>query len=156
MDARLPNAFLNDVVSFFPPQVPPGPQGGRKPIDHSTVIKVIWFVMTVGCRWKDVPIEMGCSGETARTRPGQRTVSLLAAALPGSAGAEAWRLRSCEALLKVGPASLLRHSSPTPGSRTVWSRDTRVHPHAASAGTTLAADSEAGRAARSENQSDPR
>lgn len=68
MDARLPDVFLNYVVSCLPPQVPPGPQGGRKAIDHSTVLKVIWFVMTVGSRWKDVPIEMGCSGETARTR----------------------------------------------------------------------------------------
>ena len=68
MDARLPDAFLNYVVSFLPPQAAPGPQGGRRPIDHATVVKVIWFVLTVGCRWKDVPQEMGCSGETARTR----------------------------------------------------------------------------------------
>ena len=68
MDARLPDAFLNYVVSFLPPQAAPGPQGGRRPIDHATVVKVIWFVLTVGCRWKDVPREMGCSGETARTR----------------------------------------------------------------------------------------
>ena len=68
MDARLPDAFLNYVVSFLPLQARPGPQGGRKPIDHSTVVKVIWFVMAVGCRWKDVSIEMGCSSETARTR----------------------------------------------------------------------------------------
>ncbi len=56
------------VVSFLPPQAAPRPQGGRRPIDHATVLKVIWFVLTVGCRWKDVPQEMGCSGETARTR----------------------------------------------------------------------------------------
>ena len=58
MDARLPDAFLNYVVSFLPPQAAPGPQGGRRPIDHATVVKVIWFVLTVGCRWKDVPREI--------------------------------------------------------------------------------------------------
>ena len=69
MDARLPDAFLKCVVGLLPAQGPPRPQGGRKPIEHAIVLKVIWFVLTVGCRWKDVPPEMGCSGETARTRP---------------------------------------------------------------------------------------
>jgi transposase len=32
------------------------------------VLKVIWFVLVTGCRWKDVPRELGCCGETARTR----------------------------------------------------------------------------------------
>ena len=32
------------------------------------MLKVIWFVLVTGCRWKDVPQEMGCCGETARTR----------------------------------------------------------------------------------------
>jgi hypothetical protein len=48
MDARLPDAFLNYVVSFLPPQAAPGPQGGRRPIDHATVVNVIWFVLIVG------------------------------------------------------------------------------------------------------------
>ena len=32
------------------------------------MLKVIWFVLTVGCRWKDIPRELGCCGETARRR----------------------------------------------------------------------------------------
>jgi transposase len=32
------------------------------------VLKVIWFVLVTGCRWKDVPQEIGCCGETGRTR----------------------------------------------------------------------------------------
>ena len=68
MDARLPDAFLKSVVELLPAQAPPGPQGGRPEIPHHVVVRVIWFVLTVGCRWKDVPPEMGCSGETARTR----------------------------------------------------------------------------------------
>ena len=45
-----------------------GPQGGRPQTAHRTVLKVIWFVLVTGCRWKDVPQEMGCCGETVRTR----------------------------------------------------------------------------------------
>lgn len=68
MDACLPDAFLKSVVTLLPVQAPPGPRGGRPPIEHAVVLRVIWFVLTVGCRWKDIPPEMGCSGETARTR----------------------------------------------------------------------------------------
>jgi len=35
---------------------------------HYMVLKVIWFVLVTDCRWKEVPHEMGCCGETARTR----------------------------------------------------------------------------------------
>jgi len=35
---------------------------------YHIVLKVVWFVLVTGCRWKDVPQEMGCCGETARTR----------------------------------------------------------------------------------------
>lgn len=68
MDARLPDAFLKSVAHLLPVQAQPGLMGGRPPIEHAVVLRVIWFVLTVGCRWKDVPTQMGCSGETARTR----------------------------------------------------------------------------------------
>jgi transposase len=68
MDARLPDAFLEYVVQVLPPQATPGSQGGRPAIQHAVVLKAIWFVLTVGCRWRDVPKELGCSGETARSR----------------------------------------------------------------------------------------
>jgi len=68
MDARLPDEFWNFAKHILPPQPQPGPQGGRRRIDNVRVLKVIWFMLTVGCRWKDIPQEMGCSGETARTR----------------------------------------------------------------------------------------
>ena len=73
MDARLPDAFLEYVVQLLPPQVSPGSQGGRPPIKHVVALRVIWFVLTVGCRWRDVPKELGCSGETARTRLSPRS-----------------------------------------------------------------------------------
>jgi transposase len=67
-DARMPEGFYGVVVLLLPPEKEPGPQGGRRAVGHHTVLKVIWFVLVTGCRWKDVPQEIGCSGETGRTR----------------------------------------------------------------------------------------
>jgi len=67
-DARMPERFYELVRPLLPEEKQPGPDGGRPPIDHYSVLKVIWFVLATGCRWKDVPKEMGCCGETARTR----------------------------------------------------------------------------------------
>lgn len=68
MDARMPVEFYECVLKFLPKQAPVGCQGGRPRIDHETVLKIIWYVEVTGCRWKDVPHELGCCGETARTR----------------------------------------------------------------------------------------
>lgn len=67
-DARMPEKFYELAQPLLPPEGKPGPAGGRPPIGHHCVLKVIWFVLVTGCRWKDVPEEMGCCGETARTR----------------------------------------------------------------------------------------
>lgn len=67
-DACMPEKLYQLAVPLLPPEKQPGPQGGRRPIGHHTVLKVIWFVLVTGCRWDDVPQEMGCCGETARTR----------------------------------------------------------------------------------------
>ena len=67
-DARMPEQFYELAVPMLPGERDPGPEGGRRPIGHYRVLKVIWFVLVTGCRWKDVPQEMGCCGETARTR----------------------------------------------------------------------------------------
>jgi len=67
-DARMPEKFYEMARPLLPLEREPGPQGGRRPIGHYNVLKVIWFVLVTGCRWKDVPKEMGCCGETARTR----------------------------------------------------------------------------------------
>jgi transposase len=67
-DARMPEEFYELTCPILPPEREPGPIGGRPTIPHRTVLKVIWFVLVTGCRWKDVPREMGCCGETARTR----------------------------------------------------------------------------------------
>lgn len=68
MDARMPEEFFHELQPLLPPEKPRGPLGGRPPIDHRTVMKVVWFVLCTGCRWQDVPLEMGCSGRTAHRR----------------------------------------------------------------------------------------
>jgi transposase len=67
-DARMPERFYELARPLLPAERETGPQGGRPPITHQVVLKVIWFVLVTGCRWKDVPREMGCCGETARMR----------------------------------------------------------------------------------------
>ena len=67
-DARMPEEFFAEVINFLPVEQEVGPQGGRPLTPHHTVLKVLWFVLTTGCRWEDVPLEMGCSGRTAHRR----------------------------------------------------------------------------------------
>ena len=66
MQARMPDEFYEIVKHFLPEQDPPGCQGGRPFMNHRVVLGVIWFVEVSGCRWKDIPPEMGCCSETAR------------------------------------------------------------------------------------------
>lgn len=67
-DACMPKEFFELARPMLPPEKNPGVQGGRPPKGNYVVLKVIWFVLVTGCRWKDVPKEIGCCGETARTR----------------------------------------------------------------------------------------
>ena len=66
--ARMPDAFYDLVSHHLPPEQPVGPKGGRPRIPHRIPLKVIWYVLATGCRWEDVPAEMGCSGRTAHRR----------------------------------------------------------------------------------------
>lgn len=66
--ARMPEEFFEEVKPYLPPEQPVGAKGGRPRIGHRIVMKVIWFVLATGCRWEDVPQEMGCSGRTAHRR----------------------------------------------------------------------------------------
>lgn len=67
-DARMPDEFFDELSPLLPAEKPVGRRGGRPPIPHRTVVKVIWFVLVTGCRWEDVPLELGCSGRTAHRR----------------------------------------------------------------------------------------
>jgi transposase len=63
--ARMPNAFFELAEHHLPPEQAVGPAGGRPPISHRRILKVLWFVLATGCRWEDVPPELGCSGRSA-------------------------------------------------------------------------------------------
>jgi transposase len=67
-ESRMPEEFFQDLEPHLPPEKTIGPQGGRPPISHHVVMKVIWFVLVTGSRWQDVPLELGCSGRTAHRR----------------------------------------------------------------------------------------
>jgi transposase len=66
--AHMPDDFYDLVSHHLPPEQPVGPKGGRPSIVHRIVLKIIWFVLATGCRWEDIPQEMGCSGRTAHRR----------------------------------------------------------------------------------------
>jgi transposase len=63
--ARMPDAFFDIAVHHLPPEQPVGPRGGRPGVSHYLVLRLLWFVLATGCRWEDVPPELGCSGMTA-------------------------------------------------------------------------------------------
>src|SRR5829696_4482292 len=64
-NARMPAAFFDLAAHHLPPDRSIGPAGGRPPLSNHDILKVLWFVLTAGIRWEDVPPEMGCSGRTA-------------------------------------------------------------------------------------------
>ena len=66
--AQMPEEFFDAVAHHLPPERPVGSEGGRPRIGHRVVVRVIWFVLTTGARWEDVPPELGCSGRTAHRR----------------------------------------------------------------------------------------
>ena len=67
-NAHMPDEFFETVAHHLPPEQPVGPTGGRPRVGHRVVIRVLWFVLTTGARWEDVPPELGCSGRTAHRR----------------------------------------------------------------------------------------
>src|SRR3954447_23899800 len=66
--ARMPDDFDDLVSHHLPPDQPAGPKGGRPRTPNRAVLNVLWFVLASGCRWEDVPPEMGCCGRTAHRR----------------------------------------------------------------------------------------
>jgi transposase len=66
--ARMPEEFYDLVSHHLPPEKPVGPKGGCPMKPNRVVMNVIWFVLATGCRYEDVPGEMGCSGKTAQRR----------------------------------------------------------------------------------------
>jgi transposase len=66
--AQMPDEYYELVAPHLPPEPTVGPRGGRPPITHRVVVRVLWFVLSTGMRWADVPHELGCSGRTAHRR----------------------------------------------------------------------------------------
>jgi transposase len=66
--AFMPDGFFEIVSHHLPPESVARPKGGRPPIVHRIVVGVLWYVLATGCRWEDVPPQMGCSGRTAHRR----------------------------------------------------------------------------------------
>ena len=66
--AHMPEPFYDLLSHHLPPEKAPGPRGGRPPITHRIIVGVLWYVLATGCRWDDVPKQMGCSGRTAHRR----------------------------------------------------------------------------------------
>ncbi len=63
--ARMPDGFFRLAAHHLPPEQAIGPAGGRPCVGHRVILKVLWFVLATGCRWEDVPTELGCSGMSA-------------------------------------------------------------------------------------------
>ncbi len=63
--ARMPEAFFKLAAHHLPPEPSVGPTGGRPACNHRVVLRALWFVLATGCRWEDVPPELGCSGMSA-------------------------------------------------------------------------------------------
>ncbi|VTU00910.1 Transposase, IS5 family OS=Singulisphaera acidiphila (strain ATCC BAA-1392 / DSM 18658 / VKM B-2454 / MOB10) GN=Sinac_2152 PE=4 SV=1: DUF4096 [Gemmataceae bacterium] len=66
--ASLPDEFFESVSHHLPPEQPVGPEGGRPRVGNRVVVRVVGFVLATGCRWEDVPHELGRSGRTAGRR----------------------------------------------------------------------------------------
>jgi transposase len=66
--ASLPDELWKEIEPLLPPDELPGSQGGRPRIRNKTVMRGIFFVLSTGIRWEDVPQEIGCSGMTCWRR----------------------------------------------------------------------------------------
>lgn len=54
---------------LIPPPPPAKGPGGRPRIDDRAALAGIVFVLETGCRWRDLPVQLGCgSGHTAWRR----------------------------------------------------------------------------------------
>ena len=64
----MPEGFWEVAEPLLPPDRPVGPKGGRPRVPNRIALRAVWYVLTAGVRWQDVPAEVGCSGRTAHRR----------------------------------------------------------------------------------------
>ncbi|QVL31667.1 IS5 family transposase [Telmatocola sphagniphila] len=66
--SELPDEFWQEIEPLLPPDTLPGEQGGRPRIPNKTAMRGIFYILTTGIRWEDIPREIGCSGMTCWRR----------------------------------------------------------------------------------------
>lgn len=66
--ASLPDELWEEIEPLLPPDEPPGPRGGRPPVPNRVVMRGLYFILSSGIRWEDLPREIGCSGMTCWRR----------------------------------------------------------------------------------------
>ena len=63
----LPDDLWDDIEHLFP-EPEASPLGGRPWVPNRVALTVVVFVLKTGLAWQDVPLELGCSGKTAKRR----------------------------------------------------------------------------------------
>ena len=66
--SEMPDEFFEEIEPLLPEMPRMSGAGGRPRKSHRITMQVIWFVLTSGVRWEDVPKALGCSGRTAHRR----------------------------------------------------------------------------------------
>jgi transposase len=66
---RVEDRLWELIEPLIPPRPTPRGPGGRPRIDDRAALEGILFVLDTGCRWRDLPEQLGCgSGHTAWRR----------------------------------------------------------------------------------------
>ena len=63
----VPDDLWAAIQPLLPPE-PLKPKGGRPRVPDRVALAGILFVLRTGIQWRDVPMEMGCSGKTCWRR----------------------------------------------------------------------------------------
>lgn len=66
--ASLPEEPWLDIEPLLPPDESPRRRGGRPRVLNKVAMRGIFFVLSTGIRWGDLPGELGCSGMTCWRR----------------------------------------------------------------------------------------
>src|SRR5579859_5989196 len=62
--ASLPEGLWQEIEPLLPPDEVAGRRGGRPRVLNQVAMRGIFFVLSSGIRWEDLPSEIGCSGMT--------------------------------------------------------------------------------------------
>ena len=119
-NSEMPEDFYWELEPLLPKRKPMSSRGGRPPIPHSIVVKVIWFVLTSGCRWEDVP-RLVDRGQKRYHFRGQNGATFEVARRV--AGRPQWRWVMTSMLQAVGPRQQLEGVEGRVSSSSAFSPD---------------------------------